>query len=49
MNNAQDRTLDRYGWPLEIAHAVAFLVTAASSYISGQILRVDGGGQLWPA
>ncbi len=42
-------TLERYGWPMEIAHAVAFLATPASSYISGQILRVDGGGQLWPA
>ncbi|HXI54907.1 MAG TPA: SDR family NAD(P)-dependent oxidoreductase [Polyangia bacterium] len=45
----KDGTLDRYGWPLEIAHAVAFLATGASSFISGQILRVDGGGQLWPA
>ena len=41
--------LTRYGWPAEIARTVEFLVTDDSSYISGQILRVDGGAQLWPA
>ena len=44
-----DGTLDRYGWPMEVAKAVAFLVTSDASYISGQVLRVDGGLQLWPA
>lgn len=41
--------LTRYGWPAEIARTVEFLVTGDSSYISGQVLRVDGGAQLWPA
>ena len=41
--------LTRYGWPAEIARTVEFLVTDDSSYISGQVLRVDGGAQLWPA
>lgn len=41
--------LTRYGWPLEVAKAVEFFVTADSSYITGQVLRVDGGAQLWPA
>jgi 3-oxoacyl-[acyl-carrier protein] reductase len=45
----EEGTLERYGWPIEIARTVAFLVTPASSYITGQVLRVDGGGQLWPA
>jgi len=44
-----DGSLDRYGWPIEIAKAVEFLVTPDSSFITGQVLRVDGGGQLWPA
>ena len=42
-------TLERYGVPMEIAKAVEFFVTSDSSYVTGQILRVDGGGQLWPA
>lgn len=47
--NVSGGTLERYGIPMEIAKAVEFLVTSDSSYISGQVLRVDGGGQLWPA
>ena len=45
----EDGTLTRYGWPIEVARTVEFLVTGGSSYISGQVLRVDGGAQLWPA
>lgn len=45
----QDGTLTRYGWPIEIARAVGFLVSEGASYISGQVLRVDGGEQLWPS
>jgi len=41
--------LTRYGWPLEVAKAVEFFVTSDSSYVTGQILRVDGGRQLWPS
>ena len=41
--------LTRYGWPDEIARTVEFFVTNNSSYITGQILRVDGGAQLFPS
>ncbi|MEM7134676.1 MAG: SDR family NAD(P)-dependent oxidoreductase [Chloroflexota bacterium] len=44
-----DGTLERYGVPIEIAKAVEFFVSSDSSYVTGQVLRVDGGGQLWPA
>jgi 3-oxoacyl-[acyl-carrier protein] reductase len=45
----EDGTLLRYGQPIEIARAVAFLVGDGASFISGQVLRVDGGLQAWPA
>jgi 3-oxoacyl-[acyl-carrier protein] reductase len=45
----EDGTLDRYGRPNEIARVVEFLTSEASSYITGQVVRVDGGAQCWPA
>jgi 3-oxoacyl-[acyl-carrier protein] reductase len=42
-------TLERYADPIETARAVAFLVSDPGPFISGQVIRVDGGGQLWPA
>jgi NAD(P)-dependent dehydrogenase (short-subunit alcohol dehydrogenase family) len=35
--------LRRIGTPEDIANAVAFLVSEQASYISGQIIYVDGG------
>jgi 3-oxoacyl-[acyl-carrier protein] reductase len=42
-------TLEGYGRPEDIAHAVAYFVTEAGRHVSGQVLRVDGGDQTWPA
>lgn len=41
----EEGTLMRYGRPEEIADCVAFLATEAGRFISGQVIRVDGGSQ----
>ena len=44
----EKRTLEkipmkRFGRPEEVAHGVAFLTSDLSAYITGTILRIDGG------
>jgi 3-oxoacyl-[acyl-carrier protein] reductase len=34
---------NRFGLPEEVAHAVGFLASADSAYITGQVLSVNGG------
>ena len=40
---AQRHPLGRYGNPRDIAHAITFLLSDESSWITGQVLSVDGG------
>ncbi|EID14357.1 short chain dehydrogenase [Mycobacterium xenopi RIVM700367] len=42
----QSIPLQRVGTPAEIAHAIRFLLDDDAGYITGQIIRVDGGGSI---
>jgi NAD(P)-dependent dehydrogenase (short-subunit alcohol dehydrogenase family) len=43
-----DLTLDRFGTPEEVARVVLFLATV-ESFVSGQVIRVDGGKHTFPS
>lgn len=46
---AEGGTLDRIATVDEVARVVEFLAGPLGAFVSGQALRVDGGGQGWPA
>jgi NAD(P)-dependent dehydrogenase (short-subunit alcohol dehydrogenase family) len=47
--NSNKVSMDRYAEPEEIADAVVFLCSPEAKFIHGQVLRVDGGLQLYAA
>lgn len=44
MEEAADRPIHRVGAPEDVAHAVLYLATDLSSWVTGAVLVVDGGG-----
>ena len=39
--------LKRPGTPMEIAESVIYLSASSGSFITGEVVTVDGGGKLW--
>jgi len=44
-----DGTLDRVGLVDEVTRVVEFFAGPLGDFVTGQVLRVDGGSQIWPA
>jgi len=44
IREAADRPLNRIGVPQDIANAVLYLASDLSSWVTGSVLVVDGGG-----
>lgn len=46
---ATDGTLDRIATVDEVTRVVEFFAGPLGAFVTGQVLRVDGGSQIWPA
>jgi 3-oxoacyl-[acyl-carrier protein] reductase len=46
---AEEGTLDRIALVDEVARVVEFFAGPHGAFVTGQVLRVDGGSQTWPA
>ena len=46
---AEEGTLDRIATVDEVARVVEFFAGPMGAFVSGQVIRIDGGGQAWPA
>jgi 3-oxoacyl-[acyl-carrier protein] reductase len=46
---AEDGSLDRIATVDEVARVVEFFAGPLGAFVSGQVVRVDGAGQCWPA
>lgn len=46
---ATEGTLDRIGLVDEVARVVEFFAGPLGDFVTGQVLRVDGGSQCWPS
>jgi NAD(P)-dependent dehydrogenase (short-subunit alcohol dehydrogenase family) len=46
---ADQGTLDRIATVDEVARVVEFFAGPMGAFVSGQVIRIDGGAQLWPA
>lgn len=46
---AESGTLDRIATVDEVARVVEFFAGPMGAFVSGQVLRIDGDGQLWDA
>ncbi len=45
--NVRDIPLKRMGTEAEVSAAIVFLLSPAAAFITGESIRIDGGGSLW--